>query len=183
MNVEIYVRNDHQCLFAYADGQSYQVDRDPYLRETYLSISLNGNMVYFKDLVSDRSLVEDPIGMAAYQSHVERVRLMDKELERDNKCQVPVDFIYLLYDNFDDLCDYSQLPMYIKGEHLLNILTSAGYVDPEDWFDFKLDRGRMYFIHSDYIHDDIVNLIPDCVVDIVADSQSPARFELIGALN
>lgn len=173
MQDTIYVRNDLQCLFAYVGGETYEVTKDPLLPETYRSIVLNNELVHFHDLASDRILVNDPIGMAIYQSRMNGIRLAEAEAHRCDRCQIHIDFFRLLLANFDPQKEYTDEPLYVKGEQIVNILTSAGYQDVEYYFDFEIDMDKMYFIHPDYIHHDIVNLLPDCVRDIVADSTEP----------
>jgi hypothetical protein len=74
----IFVRNDHQCLFAITDGEVYRGIKDPILRETYHAINLNDELVYYEDLLSGDIPVNDPVGMATVNSVIAMMEEMNQ---------------------------------------------------------------------------------------------------------
>jgi hypothetical protein len=164
---EIYVRTDHQCLFAYVRGEIFRVKRDPLLHQTYMAIHLNKKLIYFYDFVAKRLIVEEPIGMAIYNTHVERIESEEKEKAFNQRCQVDVNYLFLLADRKDLIDkDYSNETVYIKGQDMINIVEKTeGYADLhgnislEELIGMKIDRERLYEIP--WIENDSVDLSPD----------------------
>ena len=162
----IYVRNDKQCLFALDCGSTFYVDRDPLLPETYISIHLNDRLIYFHDLVAKRTLVECPFGMAIYNSHIEQIKRMNEESEFDKRCQVFVAYLYDLAGEMDIYNgQYIDQPLYIKGQHIVDIIERAGYLDIylcalEENLYMPFDREKLYFIPPHFIEDEILDLSP-----------------------
>jgi hypothetical protein len=160
----IYVRTDKQCLFALDCGSTFYVDRDPLLSQTYISIHLNDRPIYFHDLVANRTLIECPIGMAIYNSHLESIKNIGEENEFDERCQIFVGWLYdlagqkELYDG-----EYVGQPLYIKGQHILDIVEKAGYSDfyscsLEEYLGLPFDPERLYFVPPHFVKDEILNL-------------------------
>ena len=160
----IYVRNDKQCLFALDCGSTFYVDRDPLLPETYISIHLNDRLIYFHDLVAKRTLVECPIGMAIYNSHIEQIKDMDNENEFDERCRVFVAYLYDLAGQMDVYNgEYIDQPLYVKGQHMIDIIEKAGYSEfysctLEEYLCLPFDREKLYFIPPHFVEDEILDL-------------------------
>jgi hypothetical protein len=169
----IYVRTDKQCLFALDCGSTFYVDRDPLLQQTYLSIHLNDRPIYFHDLIANRTLIECPIGMAIYHSHIKQVEDTNELSEFNERCEV----------FFGWLCDgdgqeivhdgkYDGQPLYVKGRYAIEIVERAGYFD---FYDYPLaeylclpfDPQQLYFIPPHFVKDEIVDLSPSGVQAIV----------------
>jgi hypothetical protein len=169
----IYVRTDKQCLFALDCGSTFYVDRDPLLQQTYLAIHLNDRPIYFHDLVANRTLIECPIGMAIYHSHLESIKNMNERSEFEERCQMFVGWLYDLAGQ-KDLYDgeYVGQPLYIKGQHMVDIIEQAGY---HDFYDYPLaeylclpfDPQKLYFVPPHFVKDEIVDLAPSGIQDIV----------------
>ena len=159
----IYVRNDKQCLFALDCGSTFYVGRDPLLPETYISIHLNDRLIYFHDLVAKRTLVECPIGMAIYNSHIEQIQDMNEASEFDERCQVVVPYLFDLAGQMDVYNgEYVDQPLYIKGQHIVDIIEKAGYSKiyyplPEQ-LDMPFDPERLYFVPPHFVEDEILDL-------------------------
>jgi hypothetical protein len=164
----IYVRTDKQCLFALDCGSTFYVDRDPLLLQTYLSIHLNERLIYFYDLVANRTVVECPIGMAIYNSHKHQIEEINKENEFEDRCQI---FVADLFDlaGQKELYDgeYTGQPLYIKGQHMLDTIERAGYFEiypeslaPEKDLGMPFDREKLYFVPPDFIEDEMLDLSP-----------------------
>ncbi len=169
----IYVRTDKQCLFALDCGSTFYVDRDPLLSQTYISIHLNDRPIYFHDLVANRTLVECPIGMAIYHSHVKQIEDTNELSEFNERCEV----------FFGWLCDgdgkeivhdgeYDGQPLYVKGQYAIDIVKRAGY---SDFYDYPLaeylclpfDLEKLYFVPPHFVKDELVDLSPSGVQAIV----------------
>ena len=169
----IYVRTDKQCLFALDCGSTFYIDRDPLLSQTYLSIHLNDRPIYFHDLVANRTLIECPIGMAVYHSHVKQIEDTNELSEFNERCQI----------FFGWLCDgegreivhdgeYTGQPLYVKGQDAIDIVERAGY---SNFYDYPLteylclpfDPEQLYFIPPHFVKDEIVDLSPSGVQAIV----------------
>jgi hypothetical protein len=169
----IYVRTDKQCLFALDCGSTFYIDRDPLLSQTYLSIHLNDRPIYFHDLVANRTLIECPIGMAIYHSHIHQLEDTNELSEFNERCEV----------FFGWLCDgdgraivhdgeYDGQPLYVKGQYAIDIVDRAGY---HNFYDYPLDEylcmsfdpQKLYFIPPHFVKDEIVDLSPSGIQDIV----------------
>jgi hypothetical protein len=174
----IYVRNDKQCLFALDCGSTFYVDRDPLLPETYLSIHLNDRLIYFHDYVAKRTVVECPIGMAIYNSHIKQIKDMEEENEFDERCQIP--FFWLLdadggkivLDVNRDTGDYDGRPLYLKGQYAIDVVEKAGYANFYDYplaeyIGMPFDPEKLYFISPHSVKDNYVDLSPLGVQNIV----------------
>jgi hypothetical protein len=169
----IYVRTDKQCLFALDCGSTFYVDRDPLLSQTYISIHLNDRPIYFHDLVANRTLIECPIGMAIYHSHVKQIEDTNELSEFNERCEV----------FFGWLCDgdgreivhdgeYAGQPLYVKGQYAIDIIERAGYFDFYDYplseylgLPFELEK--LYFIPPHFVKDELVDLSPSGIQNIV----------------
>ncbi|WP_373545337.1 hypothetical protein [Chamaesiphon sp.] len=162
----IYVRTDKQCLFALDCGSTFYVDLDPLLPQTYISIHLNDRPIYFHDFVASRTLVECPIGMAIYNSHVEQIQNMNEESEFNDRCQTFVAYLYDLAGQMDVYNGkYIDQPLYIKGQDIVNIIEKAGYLNIylcplEDNLYMPFDREKLYFIPPHFVEDEILDLSP-----------------------
>lgn len=169
---QVFVRNDHQCLFAYCRGIPYYVEKDPLLHETYLSIVLNDELIFFHDLVADRVIINNELKMTAYNSIITGIRGMEEEHQRAENCKVDIGFLFMLANQHEllDGRDYSNVPLYVKGEHLIEIMENAGYKPIADYYIIDINLDEMYFIDKDYYEGELVNLLPDCVIDIVGDT-------------
>jgi hypothetical protein len=169
----IYVRTDKQCLFALDCGSTFYVDRDPLLSQTYLSIHLNDRLIYFYDLVANRMVVECPIGMAIYNSHLESIKNMNEENEFDERCQVFVGWLYDLAGQMDVYDgEYVGQPLYIRGQYILDIVEKAGYSDfyscsLEEYLGMPFYPERLYFVPPHFVKDEILNLSPSGIDRIV----------------
>jgi hypothetical protein len=169
----IYVRTDKQCLFALDCGSTFYIDRDPLLSQTYLAIHLNDRPIYFHDLVANRTLIECPIGMAIYYSHIKQLEDTNELSEFNERCEV----------FFGWLCDgdgreivhdgeYAGQPLYVKGQYAIEIVERAGYFD---FYDYPLAEyirmpfapEKLYFIPSHFVKDELVDLSPSGVQAIV----------------
>jgi hypothetical protein len=161
----IYIRNDYQCLAAIVAGQIYHVTKDPLLKETYHSIVLNGKLIYFKDLVANRQLVNDPIGMAVVNSYVELMKDMEAENSNPPDYDVSLDYLFYLLGQ-TELLDGRELTetLSIAGNHLVELL-ERGDCDLSKFMQIDLDR--KYFIPPKYIQDGYAHLSPGNVEDIV----------------
>lgn len=169
----IYVRTDRQCLFALDCGSTFYIDIDPLLSQTYISIHLNDRPIYFHDLVANRTLIECPIGMAIYHSHIKQIEDTSEESEFNERCQV----------FFGWLCDgdgreivhdgeYTGQPLYIKGQYAIDIVERAGYSNFYDcplteYLGLPFDPEKLYFIPPHWVKDEIVDLSPSGVQAIV----------------
>ncbi len=169
----IYVRTDKQCLFALDCGSTFYVDRDPLLSQTYISIHLNARLIYFHDLVANRTVVECPIGMAIYHSHIKQIEDTNELSEFNERCEV----------FFGWLCDgdgqeivhdgkYDGKPLYVKGQYAIDIVERAGY---SYFYDYPLaeylclpfDPEKLYFIPPHFVKDELVDLSPSGIQNIV----------------
>jgi hypothetical protein len=160
----IYVRTDKQCLFALDCGSTFYVDRDPLLSQTYLSIHLNNRLIYFHDYIAKLTVVECPIGMAIYSSHIKQIEDMNEETEFDERCQMLVGWLYDLAGQMDVYDgEYVGQPLYIKGQHILDIIEKAGYSDfyscsLEEYLGMPFDPERLYFVPPHFVKDEILDL-------------------------
>ncbi len=169
----IYVRTDKQCLFALDCGSTFYVDLDPLLSQTYISIHLNDRPIYFHDLVANRTVLECPIGMAIYNSHIKQIEDTNEESEFNERCKV----------FFGWLCDsdgreivhdgeYAGQPLYVKGQYAIDLVEQAGY---SNFYDYPLaeylclpfDPEQLYFIPPHFVKDELVDLSPSGVQVIV----------------
>jgi hypothetical protein len=169
----IYVRTDKQCLFALDCGSTFYVDRDPLLSQTYLSIHLNDRLIYFHDLVARRTVVECPIGMAIYHSHVEQLEDINQESEFNERCEVF--FGWLCDGDGQEIVhdgEYDGQPLYVKGQYAIDIVERAGY---SDFYDYPLGEyigmpfapEKLYFVPPHFVKDEIVDLSPSGIQAIV----------------
>jgi hypothetical protein len=169
----IYVRTDKQCLFALDCGSTFYVDRDPLLSQTYISIHLNARLIYFHDLVANRTVVECPIGMAIYHSHIKQIEDTNELSEFNERCEV----------FFGWLCDgdgqeivhdgkYDGKPLYVKGQYAIDIVERAGcsyfYDYPlAEYLCLPFDPEKLYFIPPHFVKDELVDLSPSGIQNIV----------------
>jgi hypothetical protein len=174
----IYVRNDKQCLFALDCGSTFYVDRDPLLPETYLSIHLNDRLIYFHDYVAKRTIVECPIGMAIYHSHIKQIKDMNEESEFEERCSIPFFWLSdanggkIAIDVERDTGDYDGRPLYVRGQYAIDIVERAGYSDFYDcslaeYIGLPFDPEKLYFIPPHSVKDNYVDLSPLGVQNIV----------------
>jgi hypothetical protein len=180
----IYVRTDKQCLFALDCGSTFYIDRDPLLSQTYISIHLNDRPIYFHDLVANRTLIECPIGMAIYNSHVEQLEDMNELSEFNERCQI---FFGWLCDGDGERIvhdgEYGGQPLYLKGQYAIDIVEKAGYFDLYDcplaeYLGLPFDPDRLYFIPPHFVKDGLVDLSPSGIQNIV-DSNSSVNIDNI----
>jgi hypothetical protein len=169
----IYVRTDKQCLFALDCGSTFYVDRDPLLSQTYISIHLNDRPIYFHDLVANRTLIECPIGMAIYHSHVEQLEDTNELSEFNERCEVF--FGWLCDSDGQEIVhdgEYAGQPLYVKGQYAIDIVERAGY---SYFYDYPLaeylclpfDPEKLYFIPTHFVKDELVDLSPSGIQHIV----------------
>jgi hypothetical protein len=169
----IYVRTDKQCLFALDCGSTFYVDRDPLLSQTYLSIHLNDRPIYFHDLIANRTLIECPIGMAIYHSHIKQLEDINQESEFNERCEVF--FGWLCDGDGQEIVhdgEYDGQPLYVRGQYAIDIVEQAGY---SDFYDYPLaeylclpfDPEKLYFVPPHFVTDEIVNLSPSGLQAIV----------------
>jgi hypothetical protein len=173
MSDSIYIRNDHQCLAAYIEGQIYHLAKDPLLKETYHSIVLNDKLIYFIDLVANRELVKEPIGIAIVDSYLKLMKEVREEKVADY--DVSLDYLYFLLGQ-TELLDGRNLtnePLSIKGIYLIELLEKTDldlsrfiYIAPE----------HKYPIPSTYIQDGYTHLSPENVEEIVELSNRASSF-------
>ena len=169
----IYVRTDKQCLFALDCGSTFYVDRDPLLSQTYISIHLNDRPIYFHDLVANRTLIECPIGMAIYHSHIKQIEDTNELSEFNERCEVFFGWLCngdgerIVHDG-----EYAGQPLYVKGQYAIDIVDRAGYSDFYDYplaeyIGMPLAPEKLYFVPPHFVKDEIVDLSPSGVQAIV----------------
>jgi hypothetical protein len=160
----IYVRTDKQCLFALDCGSTFYVDRDPLLSQTYISIHLNDRPIYFHDLVANRTLIECPIGMAIYHSHVKQIEDTNELSEFNERCEVF--FGWLCDSNGQEIVhdgEYAGQPLYVKGQYAIDIVERAGYSDfyncpLAEYIGMPFAPEKLYFVPQHFVKDEIVDL-------------------------
>jgi hypothetical protein len=126
-------------------------------------------------------LIECPIGMAIYLSHLESIKNIGEENEFDERCQMFVGWLYdlagqkELYDG-----EYVGQPLYIKGQHILDIVEKAGYSDLyccslEEYLGMPFDSERLYFVPPHFVKDEILNLSRSGI-DRIVEWNSPVNI-------
>lgn len=170
----IYYRNDHQCLHAYVCGKYYEVEKDPLLRETYHSIAINDRLVWFKNLISGRVSIYDPVGVALYEAQMAAVKYKYDRAAKEERCKVDLDELFFLENRLDELNgkEFAGEPLYLKGKTFFTILEWAK-LDPEAlecWRsdDVEFDPDRLYLIPAYCLEEDgKIDLNPTCVGGLI----------------
>lgn len=160
----IYVRTDKQCLFALDCGSTFYVDSDPLLSQTYISIHLNDRPIYFHDLVANRTLIECPIGMAIYNSHIKQLEDTNELSEFNERCEVF--FGWLCDSDGQEIVhdgEYAGQALYVKGQYAIDIVEKAGY---SNFYDYPVAEylclpfspEKLYFVPPHFVKNEIVDL-------------------------
>jgi hypothetical protein len=179
--------NDRQCLATIDRGRLIRIRKDPALRETYRSIAWGGHVIYLQTLGLAKPTFVDSFGLSILQSMIAACEYAELEADKERKCQISVEHLFLLIgrgDLLDGERDLKKEELYISGKTLLDILERAGYESPELYYGFTIeDPKQLYYIPWFYIETQedgelIVDLIPDNICDIVNGNYEDPRHDI-----